>query len=207
MKTEHFTLKEDGKLYWIKDMPVEPRRDSLICQSAAQGKTVCFCADLAFENGANRDVVDNYDDNCPHRYKSALQSAIESAIKVKNQDGLNFFSFEVGKIYSLDVEVSVEDVRRSNLFEGLGPSVDEEIWYEQLAVVSLKPETETDIPHPHLKAPVVAVFERVKPEKKEETQEPKDVIDFAVWYSGMERQKVVRAYQRYQKEVHNNTQP
>lgn len=41
-----------------------------------------------------------------------------------------------------------------------------------------------------------------KQEPKVETQEDnKAVIDFAVWYSGMERQKVVTAYQRYEREV------
>lgn len=41
-----------------------------------------------------------------------------------------------------------------------------------------------------------------KQEPKGETQEEnKAVIDFAVWYSGMDRQKVVTAYQRYEREV------
>jgi hypothetical protein len=35
-------------------------------------------------------------------------------------------------------------------------------------------------------------------------EEPTPVIDFAVWYSGMERSKVLRAYERYKKETFKN---
>jgi hypothetical protein len=43
---------------------------------------------------------------------------------------------------------------------------------------------------------------------KEETEkEPKDVIDFATWYSGMERNKVINAYKRYKNEVIRRKNP
>jgi hypothetical protein len=43
---------------------------------------------------------------------------------------------------------------------------------------------------------------RLIPESKEESQEPpKPVIDFAVWYSGMDRHKVINAYNRYLRET------
>ena len=38
-------------------------------------------------------------------------------------------------------------------------------------------------------------------EIQREEAETKPIIDFAVWYSGMERSKVERAYKRYLKEI------
>jgi hypothetical protein len=37
-----------------------------------------------------------------------------------------------------------------------------------------------------------------------EEEPTQDVINFAVWYSGMERSKVLRAYERYKKETYKN---
>lgn len=79
MSTLHFTIKEDGKLYYLPNVPEEPKQ-VVICG----GTHACTCASLAFENGANRDVVDAFDDNCQYRYKAALQKAKDNAIEVGN---------------------------------------------------------------------------------------------------------------------------
>jgi hypothetical protein len=47
----------------------------------------------------------------------------------------------------------------------------------------------------------VSVSVRLIPEVAESQEPPKAVIDFAQWYSGMERQKVIKAYNRYQIET------
>lgn len=79
-KQNTFVLKEDGKIYYMPDVPKEPK------DVKCTGTHACTCASLAFENGANRDVVDYYDDNCPHAYQKALQSAIDNGIEVSNTD-------------------------------------------------------------------------------------------------------------------------
>jgi hypothetical protein len=71
----------NGKfLYSPTGWPEEPKYD-VKCHSTHS----CICASLAFENGANRDVVDGYDDNCPHRYQKALSSAIAQAVEFEDQ--------------------------------------------------------------------------------------------------------------------------
>jgi hypothetical protein len=40
-----------------------------------------------------------------------------------------------------------------------------------------------------------------EPEQKEYQEPPKDVINFAVWYSGMSREPVIKAWERYCREV------
>ena len=42
-------------------------------------------------------------------------------------------------------------------------------------------------------------YEQAKQMEKE--QKENDLIDFAQWYSGMDRGKVINAYKRYQKET------
>jgi hypothetical protein len=72
----------NGKfLYSPTGWPEEPKYD-VKCHSTHS----CICASLAFENGANRDVVDGYDDNCPHRYQKALSSAIAQAVEFEDQE-------------------------------------------------------------------------------------------------------------------------
>jgi hypothetical protein len=74
----------NGKfLYSPTGWPEEPKYD-VKCHSTHS----CICASLAFENGANRDVVDGYDDNCPHRYQKALSSAIAQAVEFEDQGAI-----------------------------------------------------------------------------------------------------------------------
>jgi hypothetical protein len=114
-KEHSFVLKEDGKIYWIENLPKEP---ITIACSYKGDCSPCVCAADAFSNKANRDVVDYYDDNCPIRYKQALQSAIDNAVEVSNQDEFHRNSFsingwqplEVGKVYSLQCRVEKKGV-------------------------------------------------------------------------------------------------
>jgi hypothetical protein len=80
----------NGKfLYSPTGWPEEPKYD-VKCHSTHS----CICASLAFENGANRDVVDGYDDNCPHRYQKALSSAIAQAVEFEDQEGIVKLAWE-----------------------------------------------------------------------------------------------------------------
>lgn len=81
--------------------PVEPK--DVKCNF---GIDACTCAEVAFESGANHDVVDEYDDNCPHRYNSALQTAIREAKEMEDQDKAtaiiyNTLDFDEEKIVEL----------------------------------------------------------------------------------------------------------
>jgi hypothetical protein len=73
-------ILKDGKVYAF-NMPENPKHD-VKCHS----RMACICASLAFENGANRDVVDGYDNNCPHKYNKAVEQAISSAVECNNQE-------------------------------------------------------------------------------------------------------------------------
>jgi hypothetical protein len=73
-------ILKDGKVYAF-NMPENPKHD-VKCHS----RMACICASLAFENGANRDVVDGYDNNCPHKYNKAVEQAISSAVECLDQE-------------------------------------------------------------------------------------------------------------------------
>lgn len=89
---------KDGELYCLTvEVPNEPKQ-----RINCAGTHACTCASLAFENGANRDVVDGYDDNCPHRYTKALASAKASAVKVKNAYENQVEKIVYGKFGSVD---------------------------------------------------------------------------------------------------------
>lgn len=106
---QHFILKEDGKIYWIERMPDKPK--DIKCDTELGNLSPCVCAANAFDHKANRDIVDHYDDNCPHRYKSALQSAIDSAVEVSNQEEVLTTIWDMaatGKVYSLLCSVEKE---------------------------------------------------------------------------------------------------
>lgn len=77
----HLFLTPSGDLMAFEKMPVKPTLD-VKCHS----HRACHCAELAFEAGAVRDIVDEYDNYCPHRYTKELESAKASAVKVKNRD-------------------------------------------------------------------------------------------------------------------------
>jgi hypothetical protein len=52
---------------------------------------------------------------------------------------------------------------------------------------------------------------KIQPHYKRQLEQAKEMenkrlIDFAQWYSGMDRDKVVRAYERYQKETFKQEQ-
>jgi hypothetical protein len=65
--------------------PVEPKHKDVCQSSVKKSGHVCYCADLAFEEKANRDVVDWYDDNCPRKYEQALKQAIAEAVPFEDQ--------------------------------------------------------------------------------------------------------------------------
>jgi hypothetical protein len=111
MKTNHFVLKEDGNLYWVKEMPKEPLYN---CNLQERIKingcemTVCSCADRR------------------NRFMSEMTSAIDQSVLVENQkevlirmarlfewddwyrseDGVRGY-MTVGKIYSIECEVNI----------------------------------------------------------------------------------------------------
>lgn len=76
--------KQKG-LCLIQEMPEEPKDVKCFSMNA------CNCATSAMRNKLVRSIVDEYDDNCPHRYKEKLEAAIKSAIPFKDQDAVRFF--------------------------------------------------------------------------------------------------------------------
>jgi hypothetical protein len=109
--------------------PVKPKHD-VKCHSSH----ACICSELAFESGANRYVVDSYDDNCPHRYQKALTSALERSVPFEDKEAIEtiicmhkgyFECVELteGKIYTIpatEVEV-VEVPEEDSGVDGSGP--------------------------------------------------------------------------------------
>lgn len=82
MKTAKEAFYHQGLFrYSEKGWPKEPKHD-VKCHS----KSACKCAELAFESGSNRDVVDGYDDNCPHRYQQVLSLTIKESVPFEDQD-------------------------------------------------------------------------------------------------------------------------
>jgi hypothetical protein len=89
-KEHSFVLKEDGKIYWIEKMPYKPKPE--YCNS---------------DRIHGADVI----------YQQALQSAIDNAVEVSNQDEFHRNSFsingwqplEVGKVYSLQCRVEKKE--------------------------------------------------------------------------------------------------
>jgi hypothetical protein len=82
MKTTALIIKEGRVCCTDKEVPEKPKEVN------CGGTHACTCAGLAFESGANRDVVDGYDDNCPHRYTAALQLIKDNAVPFENQDAI-----------------------------------------------------------------------------------------------------------------------
>jgi hypothetical protein len=80
MKTTALIIKEGRVCCTDKEVPEEPKEVN------CGGTHACTCAGLAFESGANRDVVDGYDDNCPHRYTAALQLIKDNAVLIREED-------------------------------------------------------------------------------------------------------------------------
>jgi hypothetical protein len=80
MTTKNFIIKEGRVCCTDKEVPEEPKKVN------CGGTHACTCAGLAFERGANRDVVDGYDDNCPYRYAAALQLIKDNAVLIREED-------------------------------------------------------------------------------------------------------------------------
>lgn len=187
----------NGKfLYSPTGWPEKPKYD-VKCHSTHS----CICASLAFENGANRDVVDGYDDNCPHRYQKALSSAIAQAVEFEDQEGILkvVFSYVVANVNS---SWSFYWFRR-HIKDGLYTippteiEVVERSRYEHEYLGSARRIVER-----------VArlVTQQSEPSPVEETQEElaaalrREAISFGVWYSGMTTMQVRSAYDRFKKE-------
>lgn len=81
MKTNSILIKEGKAFAVCEEIPKEPKY-----KVNCGGTHACTCAGLAFESGANRDVVDGYDDNCPHRYAAALQRVKDNAVLIREED-------------------------------------------------------------------------------------------------------------------------
>jgi hypothetical protein len=62
-------LYTSGQFLFNEKWPETPKKVECVSDTA------CLCAKYAMRDGANRDVVDYYDENCPHRYQSALSQA------------------------------------------------------------------------------------------------------------------------------------
>jgi hypothetical protein len=70
-------LYTSGQFLFNEKWPETPKKVECVSDTA------CLCAKYAMRDGANRDVVDYYDENCPHRYQSALSQAIKEAVVVE----------------------------------------------------------------------------------------------------------------------------
>lgn len=117
--THHFILKDNGLLYWVKDMPEYPNKSHFV--------------------EMHDDVNQTFHEKEYTAAKLAYQSAIDSAIEVSNQNDVKTklymieyyggrtlehitdYKFKVGQIYSLECSVekkittqslSVEDYQR-----------------------------------------------------------------------------------------------
>ena len=81
LTTDKVYYSPEGKFFVSeREWPKEPH--DVRCHSTH----ACNCASMAFESGANRDVVDGYDDNCPYRYKSALSRCLSEAYEVRDKN-------------------------------------------------------------------------------------------------------------------------
>jgi hypothetical protein len=162
-KEHQFTLQLDGKIGWIPEMPEKPKHD-VKCHSSL----ACLCAEMSFENGACRDVVDRYDDNCPHRYESALQSAIASAVEVSNQVEVKMRLSEVYKDRSINTPYSllcsVEKTLESSL--GIDSDCSGYAKVKQVALVTFPESGEKKtLTEAFAKS---SLFKKKEPEKKEQ---------------------------------------
>jgi hypothetical protein len=112
MTTKNFIIKEGRVCCTDKEVPEEPKEVN------CGGTHACTCAGLAFESGANRDVVDGYDDNCPHRYTAALQLIKDNAVLIREEDQERAYQeietrlgypAKEGVLYPVSVEVEIGD--------------------------------------------------------------------------------------------------
>jgi hypothetical protein len=158
--TPYIYYSPEGKFFVSeREWPKEPH--DVRCHSTH----ACNCASMAFESGANRDVVDGYDDNCPYRYKEALSRCLSEAYEVTGTDlafelytGWDFKGFNKGTVLTLpeprEFEVKQVEVPCPDNIEGcevlhlrlgailLPKSVDAVGFSEEeIGVISVNPET------------------------------------------------------------------
>jgi hypothetical protein len=187
MELHQFTLKSDGKIYLVENMPEKPKYGKWRYQDSENMRK-----DLA--------------------YGEALQSAIDSAVEVSNQE-------EVLK--ALDISAPLLSSRQ---FFSLECSVEKQKvisspkWY---ALVTFPESGEKkdrdwveDFTHEngnymnkcancgeqfkgHKRRPLCKVCGSPLEKKEQEETQEQAIIDFAQWYSGMDREKVKTAYKRY----------
>jgi hypothetical protein len=117
-------------------------------------------------------------DNALEDYETALESAKNNAIPYEDQDAIE-------KLISVHCT-------------GWKPMVEGQIYsFEYSGRIEVTEAfSHCTVGEKHYKTVI-----RLIPESKEESQPLKPVIDFAVWYSGMERHKVINAYNRYLRET------
>jgi hypothetical protein len=119
MTTKNFIIKEGRVCCTDKEVPEEPKKVN------CGGTHACTCAGLAFERGANRDVVDGYDDNCPYRYAAALQLIKDNAVpfhpddqdKAYGQLLLSEGAANESVLYPMSMEVEICDVPMAYYFD------------------------------------------------------------------------------------------
>jgi hypothetical protein len=177
-----FILTKDG-LYWLQEVPVYPEKPGPMSHQEF--------------------FTEYYEDDLP-AYNASLQRAKEQSIKVGNDDEITFWlCAETTSGEALEYDTPYTLRGRFDRQRGYQCKNTNDEWIDCTEDRYNFGIRWNDI-HPDEKSKVrlLAFFSLLESKPKEESQEePKDVIDFAVWYSGMERPKVINAYNRYQKEV------
>lgn len=144
-------------------MPKEPIY--IKCESEIGNLSPCLCAAKKFDDRANRDVVDYYDDNCPHRYKAALQSSIKSAIEVSNQEELAR-KLKISGTFSLECSVEMKNFCASDICDTDG-QCEHCREPKQLALVTFE---SVHLPILHGKVNELPDFESVEKQTQEEQE-------------------------------------
>jgi hypothetical protein len=97
-KQNTFVLKEDGKIFFVPDVPKEPNHIDYKCQNEFK--------EWMWKSPLHKN---RYSDDYDH-YTKALQSAIDNGIEVSNQDEtLQYLPYfpEKGKLHTLNCRVEI----------------------------------------------------------------------------------------------------